>query len=339
MATGIIPFLLFFALTLNVHAQDSFYRGKTLLFIVGYAAGGGYDTYTRLIARHIGKHIPGNPSTLVENRTGAGGLIAVNSLYNQAKPDGLTIGNWNGMLALQQRLGLSGAQFDGQRFESVGAPVNQNQVCVIAKKSGVHTMDQWRASPRPLKIAGLGPGTSPSDMARVLEAALALPMQLVEGYKGGAEVRLALDSGEVEGMCGLAWEIAKSTWRKQLDSANVVVQGVAKPHWELPNVPLAIDFARTHDARELIRIALHDASKVLQIYSCPPGTPKDRVQILRRAFEQTLKDPDLLIEAKKSQLDISWTSGEEVAEIISGFTKLPAPIAARLKEILLPKKN
>lgn len=339
MRKVIIVCFFVFGIIVNVGAQESFYKGKTLQFIVGYAAGGGYDTYTRLIARHIGRHIAGNPLTVVENRTGAGGLIAVNFLYNQAKPDGLTIGNWNGMLALQQKLGLSGAQFDGQKFEAVGAPINQNQVCVLAKKSGIQTMHDWLVSSRPIKLGGLGPGTSPSDMARILEAALALPIQLVEGYKGGAEVRLAFDSGEVEGMCGLAWEIAKSTWRKQLDDANILVQGVEKPHPELLAVPLAIDFAKNADARELIRIGIHQVSKVLQIYSLPPGTSIERVKIIRRAFEQTLKDPAFLAEARKSQLDISWTSGEDVDNIIASFAKLSPAISSKLKDVLLPEKH
>ena len=253
--------------------------------------------------------------------------------------DGLIIGNWNGMLALQQQLGLRGAQFDGQKFEAVGAPINQHQICLLAKTSGIQTMHDWLASSRPIKLGGLGPGTSPSDMARVLGAALALPIQLVEGYKGGAQVRLAFDSGEVEGMCGLAWEIAKSTWRKQLDDGNIVVQGVDKPHPELPTVPLAIDFARNSDARELIKIGIQEVSRVLQIYSLPPGTSIERVKIIRRAFEQTLKDREFLAEAKKSQLDISWTSGEDVEKIIASFAKLSPAISSKLKDVLLPEKH
>ena len=320
-------------------AQERFYKDKTIHFIVAYAAGGGYDTYTRLIAKHISKHIPGSPSTIVENKTGAGGLIAVNFLYNQAKPDGLTIGNWNGMLGLQQHLGLSGVQFDAPRFESIGAPVRQNQTCLISKASGITSLEKWIASKKPVKLGGLGPGTTPSDMARVLSAALGLPMQLVEGYKGGAEVRLALDSGELEGMCGLAWEIAKATWRKQLEYMSVVAQAVPKAHPDLPNVPLAIDFAKSDEARQLIRVGLHDVSTVVQIYTVPPGTPRDRVQLLRKAFQDTLKDPEFLAEARKAQLDVDPVSADEVAEIISGFAKLPPSLLGRLKEILLPKKK
>ncbi len=319
-------------------AQE-FYSNKTVRFIVAYAAGGGYDTYTRLIARHIGKHIPGQPSTFVENKTGAGGLIAVNFLYNQAKPDGLTVGNWNGMLGLQQHLGLNGVAFDAPKFEPIGAPVRQNQTCVITKASGITSLEQWMSSNKPVKLGGFGPGSTPSDMARVVSAALGLPMQLVEGYKGGAEVRLALDSGELEGMCGLAWEIAKSTWRKQLEYMSVVVLAMPKAHPEIPKVPLAINFAKNEEARQLIRVGLHDVSTVVQIYTAPPGTPMDRMQILRKAFQEMLKDPEFLAEAKKAQLDLDPVSGEEVSEIISGFAHLSPSLQGKLKDILLPKRK
>jgi len=323
-----------------VHSwAQEFYKDKAVRFVVAYAAGGGYDTYTRLIARHISKHIPGQPSAIVENKTGAGGLIAVNFLYNQAKPDGLTIGNWNGMLGLQQHLGLSGVEYDAPKFESIGAPVRQSQTCLITNASGITSVEKWMASKKPVKLGGLGPGTTPSDMARVLSAALGLPMQLVEGYKGGADVRLALDSDELEGMCGLAWEIAKATWSKQLEYMTVVVQAMPKAHPDLPKVPLAINFAKSEEARQLIHVGLHDVSTVVQIYTAPPGTPKDRVQILRKAFQDTLKDPEFLAEAKKARLELDPISAEEVAEIIAGFAKLPLALLGKLKDILLPKKK
>jgi tripartite-type tricarboxylate transporter receptor subunit TctC len=317
---------------------EEFYGNKSIRFIVAYSAGGNYDIYTRSIARHFGKHIPGHPSTIVENKTGAGGLVGVNFLY-QAKPDGLTLGNWNAALALQQYLGLSGVEFDAPKFESIGAPSRQSATCGLTKASGITSLEQWMTAKRPLKLGGFGPGSAPSDMARVLSVALGLPLQLVEGYKGGADVRLALDSGELEGMCGIAWEIFRSaTWRKQLESMTVVLLAMPKAHPEIPKVPLAINFAKSDEARQLIRVALHDVSKVVQIYTAPPGTPKDRVKILRNAFQETLKDPEFQAEANKAQLDLDPVSGEEVAEIISGFGHLPPSLLNKLKDILLPKK-
>lgn len=329
---------LVFCLVVVPSWAEEFYSNKSIRFIVAYSAGGNYDIYTRAIARHFGKHIPGHPSTIVENMTGAGGLIGVNFLY-QAKPDGLTVGNWNAALALQQYLGLRGVEFDAPKFESIGAPSKQSATCAIAKATGITNMEQWMSSKRPLKLGGFGPGSAPSDMARVLSVALGLPIKLVEGYKGGADIRLAIDSGELEGMCGIAWEIFRSaTWRKQLESMTVVLLAMPNAHPEIPKVPLAINFAKSDEARQLIRVALHDVSKVVQIYTAPPGTPKDRVNILRKALQDTLQDPEFQAEAKKAQLDIDPVSGEEVAEVIAGFGKLSPSLRDKLKDILLPKK-
>ena len=306
-------------------AAEPFYKGKTINFVVGVSPGGGFDAYTRLIARHFSKHIPGNPQTLVQNMPGAGTLVAANHVY-RAKPDGLTIVNWNGMFALHQHLGLKGVQFDAAKFESVGSPVGQVKLCLISKSSAIDSVEKWMASQKPIKLGGLAPGTNISDTARILAAALNLPLQVVDGYPGGAEIRLAIDSGELEGVCGLPWAIAKASWEKQLANLNIILQVSSTSHPELPGVPQAIRFAKNDDARQLIKIGIHDASKILQIYSMPPKTPKDRVQSLQRAFLDTMKDDEFLAEAKKSKVDIDPTRGEEVAQIMTSFAKLPAAL-------------
>ena len=322
----------------DAFAAERFYEGKTVRFVVTSSAGGGWDTYTRLIARHIGKYIPGTPTTNVENKPGAGGLVGVGYLYHQAKPDGLTIGNWQGGLALQQYLGVGGIQFDPTKFEVIGVPVGNTQVCVVNKSTGITTIDAWTASKRPVKLAGMGPGSPASDVPRVLLAALGLPLQLVEGYKGGSEARLAIDAEEADGMCGVPWEIAKPTWQKLLPKMTVVLQVLSKPHPDLPNVPLAIGVAKTNEARQLIEVGIQDVSAISQIYTVPPGTAKERVEILRQAFSATMKDPDFLAEAKKSRLEIDPLGAEEATAIVSAFAKLKPALLTRLKEILVPKK-
>lgn len=149
---------------------------------MGFSAGGGFDTYTRAIARHIGKHIPGNPTTIVENMGGAGSLIAANYIYEQAKPDGLTIGNWIGGIILQQYLGAKGVMFDATKFEWIGAPVQINNVCVFTKTSGITSVDKWMASKTPVKIGAEGPGSTTADIPRILMKYSKLPIQLIEGY-------------------------------------------------------------------------------------------------------------------------------------------------------------
>lgn len=319
----------------SVSAQEDFYKSKTIRIVVGFPAGGGFDTYSRVIARHIGKHIPGNPTIIVENMAGAGSLITANHLYKVAKPDGLTVGNFIGGLIMQQLLGGQGIEFDARKFEWVGVPVKDNVVCALTKASGITNIDQWMASKVPVKMGGSAPGSTTDDVVKVLKAALALPAQLVTGYKGTADIRLAADSGEIAGGCW-AWESIKVTWRKGLDSGevNVVLQNVPKPHPDLPKVPLAINLAKTDEARKLIRVGIHDASAITRPYMLPPGTPKERVQLLRKAFQETLKDREFLDEAKKSKIDVDPVTGKEVERIIDGLFKLELSLVAKLKEIL-----
>ena len=212
-------------------AQDSFYKGKTVRIIVGASAGGGYDTYSRTIARHIGKHIPGNPTFVVENMPGAGFLISANYMYNIAKPDGLTIGHFIGGLFLQQLLGKPGIEFDARRFEYIGVPTQDNYALGISKATGITSMDQWLSSKTVVKLGGVGVGSATDDIPKVLAATIGLPMQLVTGFKGTADVRLAFNSGEVQGVCN-SLESFRATWRNELDSGNLVIvlQTIAKRH-------------------------------------------------------------------------------------------------------------
>jgi len=341
MAKTFVSLVLFFSMLIvkvpGGFAQESYYRGKVIRLIEAYSAGGGYDTYARLIARHLGKHIPGNPTVTVENMTGAGGLIAVNYLYVRAEPDGLTIGNWNGSLSLQQYLGLKGIEFDASRFEWIGSAVRPTPICIIARTSGITTLQEWMKSKKTIKLGGMAPGTSPSDDARILREALGLPIHLVEGYKGGADIKLAVRQGEIDGACGLAWETQKVTWRQELESMNVVVQVGHKPHPELPKVPLAGEFAKTEEARQLLKIGIQDLGALGHSYTLPPKTRKNHVDTLRKAFESTMGDPEFLAEADKANIITNPVAGKELEEIVSSFGKLPPEVLTKLKSSLLPK--
>ncbi|HEU4341819.1 MAG TPA: tripartite tricarboxylate transporter substrate-binding protein [Candidatus Binatia bacterium] len=330
-------FLAVFALAPMVtQAAAPFYEGKTMRIIVGAAPGGGFDTYSRTIARHMGKYIPGRPGIIVENMPGAGFVVAVNHLYNVAKPDGLTIGNWIGTLVVAQAVGRKGLEFDVRKFEYLGSPVKNHDTCVFTKASGITSIDHWRASKTPVKLGSTPPGASTYENSIILKEALGLPIQIVAGYKGTSEIRLAAEAGEVAGLCGLSWASAKSTWRKALDSgeALVVLQNTPTAHSELPNVPLAINQAKTEEAKKLIQAGIHDASAITYLYSLPPGTPKDRVQLLRQAFLETMKDPEFLAEAKKANLDLDPASGGDLEKIVANFFKLEPSLASKLKEIL-----
>jgi Uncharacterized protein conserved in bacteria len=219
-----------------VHAQGNFYEGKTIRLIVGFTAGGGYDAYTRTIGRHMGKHISGNPAIIVENMPGAGSMISANYIYKAAKPDGLTIGHFIGGLFLQQLLGKPGIEFDAAKFNYVGVPAQDNFVLGIAKSTGIVDVDSWLASKQIIKFGGVASGSGSDDIPNILKATIGLPIQLVSGYKGTADVRLAFNSGEVSGLSN-SWESTKSTWRKELETGELklVLQATLKPHPEFPS--------------------------------------------------------------------------------------------------------
>ena len=325
----------FLALLSSAHAAAPFYEGKTIRVIVGFSAGGGFDTYSRLIARHMGRHIPGNPTLVVENMSGAASLVSANHVYNVAKPDGLTILNFHGNQVVNQVIGKPGIEFDARKFEYIGIPTQDNVACAFYKPSGITTFDNLRNAKTPVKLGGVAPGDTTYNTAKLLIAALKLPIQLVAGYKGTAEVRLAAEAGEVAGGCW-QWESIKSIWRQGLDSGNVavVLQVNPKVHPELPKVPNAIDFAPNDNAKQLLKYGGHDPAAITRPYAVGPGTPKDRVQLLRRAFNETMKDPEFLADAKKSRLDTDPLTGEDIDKIVAQLFKMDASLVKQLKDIL-----
>jgi tripartite-type tricarboxylate transporter receptor subunit TctC len=330
-----IASLVYLSSAAAVQAAAPFYEGKTIRLVVGFSAGGGFDTYSRVIARHMGRHIPGSPAIVVENMTGAASLVAANHVYNVAKPDGLTILNFHGNQVINQVIGKPGIEFDARKFEYIGIPTQDNVACAFAKSSGITSFDSLKNAKTPVKLGGVAPGDTTYNTAKLLQAALNLPIQLVAGYKGTAEVRLAAEAGEVAGGCW-QWESIKSIWRQGLDSGSVavVLQVNPKPHRELPKVPNAIDFASSENAKQLLKYGGHDPAMITRPYTLGPGTPKDRVQLLRRAFNETMKDPEFVADAKKSRLDTEPLTGEEVEKIVAQLFKIDAAVVNQLKEIL-----
>jgi tripartite-type tricarboxylate transporter receptor subunit TctC len=318
-------------------ADQDFYRGRSIRIIVGFAAGGGFDAYARAIARHMGRHIPGNPSIIVDNMTGAGSRVAANFLF-RAQPDGLIIGNFIGSLLLQQIMGDKGIEFDGAKFEWLGAPVQDEGVCALTKASGINSLDDWFAAKKPVKLGGEAPGANDSDIPRVLRAALNLPIQLIEGFKGTSNIRVAAEAGEVDGGCW-TWASIRTTWASGLESGMVkaIIQVNPKKAADIPNVPNAIDYAKTPDARVLIESGIHAPSAILRAYALPPGTPKGRVDLLRNAFNATMKDAEFLAEMKKSKLEINALTGVEVDGIVKKLFQMDAKNVAKIREILVPK--
>jgi tripartite-type tricarboxylate transporter receptor subunit TctC len=315
--------------------QSAFFQGKIIRIVVGTAPGGGFDVYARTIARHWGKYIPGNPQLVIENQPGAATLVAAKNVF-QAKPDGLTIGNFIADIALARLLNQPGADFDFQKFEWVGVPVKDNIVCALTKASGISTIDGWKASKAPVKLGGTGRLIITDNAALVLKHVVGLPIQLVSGYSGTAPIRLAAESGELAGGCW-QWESIKPTWRAGLQSGavNIVVQLTSQPVPELANVPLALNLVQTEEARKLITASVQTTAPITRLYALPPGTPKERVRTQQQSFLQTMKDAEFLAEAKKANLEIDPTSGEDAGRAINSLFQLEPALVAKMKTILL----
>lgn len=320
-------------------AEEPYYKGKTIRFIVGFTPGGGHDLYTRLIAKYIGKHIPGNPSALVQNMPGGGSLIAANHVYKVARPDGTTIGKWASGLIRQQLMGRKDIEFDSRNFGWVGAPGQDHLVCTITKASGFNSWRDIMATPKdkPVIIGGIAPGTSLSDDPRLVQAALGFPMNLVEGYKGSADVRRAADAGEVHGGCW-GWDSVRVTWKDALSSksAQVLLQVMPAKHKELPQVPTAFEFAKTDESRQLLEIAAN-GGRLLRNYGMSPGTPKNLLETIRKGFTATMKDPEFIAAAEKASLEVDPLTGEEVEKLVHDLFKTPPQLVDKLKRVLLPK--
>jgi tripartite-type tricarboxylate transporter receptor subunit TctC len=317
---------------------EDFYKGKNIQFIVGGSAGGGYDTYTRLIARYFAQYVPGKPSIVVQNMPGAAMLIAANYTFNSAPRDGTVIGHWSGPLILQHMMGNPAVQFDGRKFGWLGMPTSDALVCILTDRSGIKTAEEWRKAKTRVKLGAIGPGTSGTDDTKLLAAATDFPLQLVEGYKGTADIRIAAETGEVDGTCAFGWQSAKVTWANALRAGqvHVVLQTMIEPHPELKNVPLAIEFAKTEEGKKLLRIAA-DLYGKQRLYSLPPQVPEERVRALQKAFVETLKDPKLLAEAEKAKLEVDPVDGPGIEKMVKGLYEIEPAVVNQVKQLLQSK--
>ena len=317
---------------------EEFYKGKTIQFVVGGSAGGGYDTYTRLIARHFAQYVPVKPNIVVQNMPGAAMLIAANYIYNSAPRDGTVIGHWSGPLILQQLMGNRAVQFEGNKFGWLGMPTSDSLVCILTDRSGIKTAEEWAKAKTRVKLGAIGPGTSGTDDTKLLAAATDFPMQIIEGYKGTADIRVAAETGEVDGTCAFGWQSAKVTWANALRTrqVHVVLQTTLEPHPELKGVPLAVNYAKTDEGKKLLRIA-SDLYGKQRLYSLPPQVPEQRVRTLQKAFISTLKDPQFLAEAEKSKLEIDPIDGPGIEKMVNGLYEIEPAVVSRVKQLLESK--
>jgi tripartite-type tricarboxylate transporter receptor subunit TctC len=332
-----------FFLSVTAPAQlwaDDFYKGKTIRFVVGQAAGGGYDLSARTIARHMGKHIPGNPAIVVENMTGAGSLIAANYTYNSAKPDGLFVGTWNGALILRQALGDKAIRLDGRKLGWIGSPTKGTPVCGIMAYTGLKRLDEIVDANREIKMGATGPGSTYEDLPMMLNLTLGTKFKVISGYEGTGTILVAMRRKEVDGGCW-TWESMRTTARPMLDAKgdDRLIPYLIHRRWDEPEVrdlPLIPDVLKK-DPDKLAAYKTWVATYEFQRpYTVPPGIPKDRLQLLRKAYADTLKDPEFLAEAKKVKLEVTYTSGEEIEKYVDEMLTI-TPKAKELLSFLLTK--
>lgn len=318
-------------------ADEPYFKNKTIRVIVGSPPGGGYDAYARMLARHMGKHIPGNPRFIVINMPGAGGVIAANYLYNVAKPNGLVFGTFSRGAALLPLFGEKTAMYDAKKFTWLGTSSsykNDAYVLVIRPELPFKTADELRKSDIPANLGSTGVGSSAHDVALLLKE-LGLNINLVTGYKGTADMNLAIDRKELDGRTmGLsAIRVSHKDWLEQ-KKINIMAQFARETrHPDIPDVPTVRELARDKEELALVKFA-EMPFFLARPYTAPPGVPPEQAKILREAFIKTHSDPAYLKDVSKVDLDISPKSGEEVQIMLEEIASAPSSVVERYKKIL-----
>ena len=311
-------------------------KGKHVELYIGYSVGGAYDLYARVLARHLGRHIPGNPTIIPKNMEGAGSLRLANWLYNVGAKDGTvlaTIGRGTGFDPL---LGSKGAQFQADKFTWVGSANNEVSICVAWKGSGITRFEDTMT--KELIVGGTGAAADTDQFPRILNGVLGTKFKIVSGYPGGNDITLAMERGEVKGRCGWSWSSVVATHKRWVDdkTITVLVQLSLNKHPDLPDVPLVMEFAKTEEQKQIFRLIF--ARQVMgRPFLAPPGLPKDRAEALRRAFDETMKDPEFLADATRTQLEITPVAGEEVEKLVTELYQTPKPVADKAAEFIRSK--
>jgi tripartite-type tricarboxylate transporter receptor subunit TctC len=325
-----------FAIGAPAQAQDTvaeFYKGKQIRIIAASAAGGGFDLYARYLARHLGKHVPGNPGIIVQNMPGAGGLAASNHMHTRASKDGLTIGILQGPLTYAQVGKSPNVQFDMRSFGWLGSANVTSNTCVFAKRAGIATANDLVSK---TVIIG-GSGGSTEFVPNLLNALIGTRFNLVKGYKSTSDVLPAMERGEVDGMCGWGWDSARVNGRDYF-ARGVIAVGLEcsnERHPELAarGVPFMMDMAKDEETKKVLSF-LFSYLVFIRPFVAPPGIPADRLKALQDAFAATLKDPDLLAEAERAGVEIRYATPARVRGALDDIFNAPEAIQARALEEL-----
>jgi tripartite-type tricarboxylate transporter receptor subunit TctC len=336
-----IPCLLFLLVwSSDARAQAPFYAGKTITVVAGVSAGSAYDLYARLMAQHMGKHIPGNPTFVVQNMTGAGSIIGANYVYNVSKPDGLTIGAIQPSIFFNQLMNQKEVKFDWGKFTWIGSSDKSDHLLYMRADLPYKSLAELRRAPEPPKCGSTGAGTSGSYIPKMLEEILGTKFTIVAGYQGGGEIDLAVERGELQcrALTIQAYHSREPyhTWRRT-NFARIVMQTGRTRDPRIADAPTLHELMNEHktpeSGRRLVPLVMAGSDFGRPIIA-PPGVPPDKIKILRDAFNKTMADPELLAEAKRRNFDIAPTPGEELETLAKQVVAQPPEIIERLKSLM-----
>ena len=331
LATPLIAALLSAGAT-PAAAQADALAGKSVQMIIGFGPGGGYDLWGRTLGRHIGKHLPGHPNVVPQNMPGAGSYAAASYIFNIAPKDGSVLGIIARDAALGPLTGASGARFDPTRLSWIGTPTKETNVCIAFHTAPVKSVQDLYE--KQLILGDTGPGTGTRSYPKVLNDVLGMKFKLVGGFPSSAEVFLAMERGEVDGICESLDSIKnrRPDWIPTRKIA-ILFQGGAEPNPELKGVPFVLDLARTDEQKQTIEF-LYAGQGIGRPFVAPPDLPAERLKMLRDAFNATMKDADFIAETKKSKLELEPEDGEHLAALIAKIYATPKPIVDKIANLI-----
>ena len=318
----------------SAHGQsvEEFYRARAITLAIGFTPGGGYDLYARHLARYMGKHIPGRPTIVPQNMAGAGSLRAANFIYSAAPKDGTAFGTFARTTGLNPLL-ESGATFDGTKFTWLGSVTNDISLCVTWHTSKANNWENFLKYPTTL--GGQAPSSEPDIFANLYKNVFGAPVRLVPGYPGTNEINLAMERGEVDGLCGLSWSTIQTrhlSWLKE-KKINLLVQAAFKKDPEIGDVPLVMDLTKDTEKLQILKLILA-AQEMARPFAAPPGIPADRAAALVAAFNATMKDPEYLADAKKSRIDVNPVTGPEISKLLAELYATPKDVIAKASQAI-----
>jgi tripartite-type tricarboxylate transporter receptor subunit TctC len=305
---------------------EDFYKGRNVTLVIGYSVGGGYDAYARLLGRYFGKHIPGNPSIVPEQMTGAGSLRSANFIYSVAAKDGSVFGTFSRSMGISPL--VDKAEFDSRKFTWLGSVTDDNTTCVTWNTSPIKNWDDFLT--KPSKFGGEGAGADPDIWTLLYKNVFGAKAQLVSGYPGTNDTVLAMERGEIDGLCGISWSTIKSRHPEWLTShsVNIIVQAALKKEPEIASVPLATELTKTPEQLQIIKLLLVSQA-MARPFAAPPDIPADRKAALIEAFDATMKDADFLAEAQKLNFDVRPVTAKTIDALLAEVYQTPKDVIAR----------